>query len=267
MISVNLSAFSLTCMMHPPDRNLLPSDTDLLKAQVGELHEGDFAFRQSVKVIRWVGYAFLIFTLMQWIYLLVPLKFMNPNWEFQTIGGFVEQVIIPLLGFALVFFGADLERRRWEFSLVKVLSWLCLVLGLFYLLMVPLGIVNTVRINEINKRNLLSRQDQRIEVIERVKSQVSAIATQEQLQILLSELQQAGLSIQAKPGQPLTAIKTDLTKFMDSTQAKFKTGVSEAGKARQFQLYKNSIRWNLGALIAGIWFIYLWRLSEWTRIG
>ena len=253
-------------MVNPPSSNLMPDETARLKQQVAELQESDFGLQQTASIAHWIGYGLLIFTLFEWAYLLIPLKVMNPRWEFQTMGGLVEQVVVPLLGFGLVFFGADLSRKCWEFALLKGLSWLCLLLGLLYLLLLPLGVVNTVRLDGINQRNLVSNQDQRLEVISQVKGQVEAITTEADLQRVIEQLKKGGLSIQPKPGQSVTAIKADLTEFMNSAQAKLETEVNAATKQGRFSLFKNSLRWNLGALIAGIWFIVLWRLSEWARL-
>lgn len=242
-----------------------PLDNDNLKAQIEDLQGLSFSFRQALSILRWLGYGLLLFTFFDWLDVLTPLKFMNPLWEFQTIGALVEKVVIPLLGFVLIFSGGEVNRRRWESSLLKFLSWLTLGIGILYILMIPLGVINTVRINETNSSQVLSQVDKQVAQIKAVQSQLQAVNNESQMQALLQNLQKGGLAITPKPGESLATIKSDLSRFMTGAKQKLENQAKEARSNQQFALFKSSIKWNLGAVIAGVWFIGIWRLSEWAR--
>jgi len=245
---------------------MLPTENDQLKIQVAELRELDFSFRQGVQLLRWLGYGLLILTVLDWAYTLTPLRFMNPIWEFQTIGLLVDKAIVPLLGLALVFVGAELERGQWELRFLRLLSWLTLLIGIVYLLMVPLGILNTVRIDQLNQRQLHKTEENQLTAIKGVQSRIENLQTREQLDEILYFLQQGGLEVSPAPNQPVSAIKTDLINFTRGAKDKLATQLQESLRTQRFELLKNSIKWNLGAAIAAVWFIGIWRLSEWTRM-
>ena len=71
-----------------------------------------FGVLDTLPILRWVGYGFLVLGLFDTIEIFIPAKFMNPSWEFQTFGALVERVTVPLIGFVLVFFFFFLMIRR-----------------------------------------------------------------------------------------------------------------------------------------------------------
>ncbi|MEB3310455.1 MAG: HpsJ family protein [Snowella sp.] len=244
---------------------MFPVDNDTLSHSVEDIKEIDYSFRQAVGILRWLGYGLLLFTIFDWADTLTPLQFMNPLWEFQTIGALVEKVVVPLLGFVLIFTGANSGRRIWESRLVGFLSWLTLLLGILYCLMVPLGVINTVRINEINTSQFTGQLDKQITQIREVKSQLSGVDNEAQLQGIIRTLQRGGIAITPNPGESVENIKQDLTTFIAGSEEKLKAQVKEARANQQLSLLKRSIKWNVGALIAGVWFIGIWRMTDWAR--
>ena len=180
--------------MFPIDDNSLQNPLEDLENletsdDIESIQELDFSFRQAISILRFLGYALLLFTEFDLADTLTPLQLMNPNWEFQTIGALVEKVVVPLMGFVLIFTGAMTERRRWEMKALGIFSWLALIVGLIYCLMVPLGIVNTIRINEINKTQVTSQLDKQPAQIKEVQTQLSSISNEQQLKELLSFLE------------------------------------------------------------------------------
>jgi hypothetical protein len=250
---------------------MFPLDDDSLTTplensdDIENVHELDFSFRQAVSLLRFLGYALLLFTLFDLADTLTPLKFMDPNWEFQTIGALVEKVVVPLMGFVLIFTGAMTERNRWETKILVILSWLALVVGLIYCLMMPLGIVNTIRINEINKTQVTTQLDKQTAQIKEVQTQLAGISNEQQLQELLTALQKGGVAITPKPGQSVETIKKDLKTFMTGAEERLNNQAKEARSQQSFELIKRSVKWNIGALIAGVWFIGIWRMTGWAR--
>jgi hypothetical protein len=253
--------------MFPPDDNSLQSPLENLESSDNfeNIQELDFSFRQAVSILRFLGYALLLFTLFDLADTLTPLQFMNPNWEFQTIGALVEKVVVPLMGFVLIFTGAMTERSQWEIKTLKIFSWLALVVGLIYCLMLPLGIVNTIRINEINKTQVTSQLDKQTAQIKQVQTQLSGISNEQQLKELLGALEKGGIAITPKPGESVETVKKDLKAFMTGAEERLNNQAKEALSKQSFDLIKRSVKWNIGALIAGVWFIGIWRMTDWAR--
>lgn len=177
-------------------------------------------------LVRWLGYGFLVLTLLDTIHAVVPPRFMEAAWEFQTIGNFVERVPIPLLGLVMAFAGNKFGRSQWENNLLKLLSWLALLFGVMYLLMIPLGIFDTLRLDRQNQEQINAKVEQRIEQIQRFQ--------------------------QSQIPEMTRAIKAQ-AKEMEAFQ--------------HFELLKNSIKWNLEALISGCLFLLIWQSTRgWTRL-
>jgi hypothetical protein len=97
-------------------------------------------------LVHLLGYGLLAFSLLDYIHIVTAPRFTDPVWEFQTIGALVEHAAIPLLGLILVFYRHEGYIGKREKNFLGFLSWLCLLLGLLYLLMLPLGVADTWRI-------------------------------------------------------------------------------------------------------------------------
>ena len=59
----------------------------------------------SSGILRLLGYGLLLMAVVDLFFLLIPPQFMNPLWEFQTMGAVVERIPLTLLGIVLTFYG------------------------------------------------------------------------------------------------------------------------------------------------------------------
>ncbi len=202
-------------------------------------------------LVRWLGYGFLILTFFDVVYALVPPRLMDPAWEFETFGNFVERAAIPLLGLTMAFAGQEFGRGRGESNLLKLLSWLALLLGIVYLLMIPLGIANTIRLDSQNNRQ-----------IQQFKQGLNKAQTLEDLGRFSEEF---GIrSDSTRPGELKEPIYSQMQK---RTQA-LRSQAEILGTAQHRELLKSSIKWNLGSLICGCLFLWIWRSTRpWTRLA
>ena len=100
---------------------------------------------QPIVLWRFVGYILLLFSLMDYVEIFVPTHFLDPVWEFQIMGQLVEHIWAPLIGLTFVFIQQQ-YISRFELQVLSFLSWLSLILGLLYLLMLPLGINDIISI-------------------------------------------------------------------------------------------------------------------------
>lgn len=221
----------------------------------------DFAFSQegSTMILRYLGYGLLVLALFDVVEMFVPPNFMNPVWEFQTIGALVERVPVPLIGLAFVFYGEMNFRKRWEFPVLKVLSWLALVMGVIYILSIPLGVINAARLQRqsSNQINILSKQQ--INRAEQVKKQID-LATPEQIDNLLKS---QGRSLELEPEK----LKQRLLGEVSQAKQKIKSQAKATESSRGLSLLKKAVKWNLGAVVAGILCINIWKGTDWARMN
>ncbi|MEC4985425.1 MAG: HpsJ family protein, partial [Oscillatoria sp. PMC 1076.18] len=218
--------------------------------------------QRSASIMHLLGYGFLILSLFDFMQIIFPPEFKNPIWEFQAIGQLVERVPIPLLGLLFIFYrnSGELITKK-QIYLLRVLSWLSLLIGIFYLLIIPLGIGNTFRINRANNSQINNQIIQQQQQLEQLQSQVEN-ATEAQLQNFLASLNQQGTTPQIDNTKDF---KQQLLTQLNNNQTQIKKQGENTRKNQQLNLMKNSVKWNLGALVSSFLFIWLWHLTRWVR--
>lgn len=218
--------------------------------------------QRSHLLVRLVGYGLLVFSLFDYIPIVIPPHFTDPLWEFQTIGALVEHVAAPLLGLMFVFYRHEGYIGKRERNFLGFLSLVSLLVGLLYLLMLPLGVANTWRIYQQNNAQIAAQVSQQTQQFHQLKGQLNQATTDEQIKQLLASL----------TPQDSSPKINNLRAFKDQFLAR----ISQAERSIQVQsdtvrlnqrqaLIKTSVKWNLGALISGILFIWIWYLTGWTR--
>jgi hypothetical protein len=209
-----------------------------------------------------VGYGLLILAFLDIVNLLTPPNFANPTWELQIIAGLVQRAAILFLGLMLVFYKEGNFRPFWERILVKFLSYLSLVLGVGFILLVPLGILDTVRLNNQNNfqfNNKINQQSSQLQELGRQVTQASSLKDVTNLYIRL-EGQPPPPQIQ-DPQQLKNKLLSDITQVAN----KAKTQAEAARGTQRFTLIKNSIGWNISTLLISIVFFLIWRITFWAR--
>ncbi len=214
---------------------------------------------RSVYRFRWIGYGLLAYALMDAVQVLYPPRFTNPAWEVQSIGTLVERVIVPLLGMALVFFGEFYDRTRFEKLPLKVLSWLCLVLSIVFLLVIPLGVFGTARLDFQNDQKNNRQAEQQLSQFNKIESQLNQ-SNSGDLQALAAK---AGLPID--PTKDPQALKAEMLSRLTALRSQFQSQYEENRTTQKQTLFKNAVKWNLGALLASSLFFILWKSSDWAR--
>ncbi|QSJ20748.1 HpsJ family protein [Nostoc sp. UHCC 0702] len=227
---------------------------------IEELQEVIFNQKQFPKILRILGYGLLLLALLDIIEMFIPPNFMNPAWEFQTFGGLIERVAVPLIGLVFVFYGERDLRRKWELLFVKILSWLTLVIAISFLLLIPLLVSNTIRINKQNSVQISNAVQQQILQAEQVQKQLNA-ATPEQINNLLKK---QGRSIEGKKPEE---IKNQILSEISQAKTQIETQSQNTRSSQKLNLIKSSVKWNLGALISGALFFSLWKATKWARIN
>ncbi|HIK11450.1 MAG TPA: hypothetical protein IGS52_14495 [Oscillatoriaceae cyanobacterium M33_DOE_052] len=215
----------------------------------------------SIYRLRWIGYGLLAFAIIDVLLLLYPPQLTNAVWQLQTMGQIVERLPVPLMGLALVFFGDSYDRSRLEDNLVKLLSWVSLLLAVAFLVMVPLGAVNTLRINTQNNQQITAQAEGRLQELKQVEEQVSAGTTAD-LRNMAQELNRMGLPVDVNKPEEL---KTEILSRIGIARDQLPRQTEATRNSQRLVLLKNSAKWNLGALISSVLFFYIWKGTDWAR--
>lgn len=217
----------------------------------------------SSGILRRIGYCLLVLALLDLISILFPPRLMNPTWEFQTIGALVERVPVTLLGLGLVFYAEADFRSKWERLPLKFLSWASLLAGVLFVLLAPLLLRNSLRLdNQINYQ-INSQVTQQLAGIEQIETQLANATTAQEVSSVIARLNIKGLPPNVNTEQLKSRLLSDITKAKATIRPK-----SEAAWAdRRLTLLKNSIKWFLGSIASGTLLVYLWHATRWARRG
>ncbi len=241
------------------------SDSNQLTQSVKELRRFSFSQLRSISLWRLIGYVLLVLSLLDLVEKLVPLRLMNPAWELQTLGALVERVPLPLLGLVLAFYGERNWRARWEVPLLKFLSWLALLLGVAFLLLIPVGVSNTVRIERQNSEQIAAQVDKQMTQIQKVEDAIEGAKTPAEMEALISRLDGQGRSPDIKNSQQLEQVKEQLSDSIAKGEERMIEQAEATRSSQRLDLWKSSVKWNLGALVSGVLFIGIWRRTRWAR--
>lgn len=212
----------------------------------------------SPGLFRWAGYGLLILTLLDLATILLPPQLMDPSWEFETMGALIERIPVPLLAIAFIFFGELQFRGKWERPLIKVLSWGTLVFGIFLLLLIPLGISNTLRLNSQNLTQIETQYSQQMEQLAQVEQRLDQATPEEMTSFLASQGVVLDETTTKTP-------KQEILSQLSTVKARIQIQADTEKNSRRNRLLERSIKWNLSALVSGFLFSYIWHLTHWAR--
>lgn len=204
-------------------------------------------------VLRWSGYCLLALTLFDVIGIFVPLRFTDSAWEYQMIGSLVERVPVPLIGLALVLLTEKNVR------ILRVLSVASVVIGVLYLLLIPLAVSNTVLINRKNYLQITTQVNQQLTQFQQFENQLNKATTAQDVNNLAAFVYGRGRTPDIKDPQQLKSqLSSEVTKAKAAVKAK-----SEATQANtRLSLIKSSVKWILGSLVSGVLFISISRATS-----
>jgi hypothetical protein len=218
---------------------------------------------KTLPTLRSTGYGLLLLAFVDLLYVLIPLELTNPVWEYQTTGDLIRLVPVPMLAFMLVFYGEATSRRRIERPILRALSWSTLIFGVILLLLIPLTVINTVRISRYNNDQISIQINQQKLQLDNTKSQLEK-ASPSQLQSLIPTPDEKTGNLPDMPKTPEEAkaqILSNIQKARETAEAQ----AAQARKNVKQNLTKNSIKLMVEALIAGCLFLYNWHVTSWAR--
>lgn len=216
---------------------------------------------QSIFLLRMLGYCLLLFVLFDFIYLLFPPRLMNPIWEFQTIGGIIDRMALPLLGLVLVFLGEANLRSKKEIFVLKYLSWLSLVIAVLLLLLIPICLSNTLRINNLNNTNITTQATQQMSQIQQFEEQLGK-ATNNDLETLLARIKTQNNATDITNSEDL---KSRLLADSNKAKKNLEAQVAAARENKRLELIKTALKSILGAIISAFLLIRIWQATLWAR--
>ena len=222
--------------------------------------------RQTFLLVRGIGYCLLILFILDIISVAIPLKFTDSAWELSVYGQIIERVPILLFSFPFIFFGEYSARMKWEQIATKIISWMALVIAIIFFLGIPLGIVNTFRVQTIQQGEVIAKAAQQTGPIQEIAERLNKANTDTEIRNVLratNPQQQALVSQITNPEETKKKLLTEITTSISQIQSQSDVVKRRIGTS----LWKNSIKWSIVALLSGLFILYVWGQSKWARVG
>jgi hypothetical protein len=210
-----------------------------------------------LRLVRLVGYGLLLLTLFDVISSLISAQFNNPGWQFQTAGEFVERSAVPLIGFIFAFYGDEEARKRTDIALLKLLSWISLIVGVFYLALVVIFFITPPGLNDISQAQVKAQFDSKITQVQQIQAQLEKAQTSE-----IESLMKSNPTARSATPQ---AFKAKMLQEAATAEKKLTEQAATSKGDRSMALLKNAVKWGLGALVTGVLFIRIWVATAWVR--
>ena len=128
--------------------------------------------------------------------------------------------------------------------------------------MIPLAVADTWRIYYANNEQIVAQLSQQRQQFQQIKDQLNQAKTDEQLKQLLTSYNPQVRLEQVKNPQ---AIKDQLSAQLSQSEKNIQNQADSVRTNQTQALIKDSIKLNIGALLAGILFIWIWHLTNWAR--
>lgn len=206
-------------------------------------------------LFRVVGYGLLLLTLFDVVSAVIPPQFSNPGWQFQTAGGFVERSAVPLIGFILVFYDNLEARKKRELIVLRLLSWVALLVGVFYLALVIVFFITPPTLNDLAQKQINAQFEPRIAQAKQIQAQLKTL---QPAQI------EAAMKAKGVTGDPQT-IKATQEQNAATAEKNLTLQSTLTSSSQRLTLIKNAVKWGLGALVSGVLFIRIWAGTDWAR--
>jgi hypothetical protein len=218
-----------------------------------------------------VGLVMIVSSLLDYILAIIPFNIDQREWQIAVTSQFVDRGIIPLVGIALVLLAYRVDSaasQAQQKSLFQDLRFwllsLASLLGLIYLLLVPLHFYNVYAQSDEAFKQINQKASQAETQLQAQTQQVDALIKDPQR---LSELEKAIASGQVQ-GEQLTRLqalrqqldtfKKDpkaLTQQVDAAKKQISKGKEEAENRARTEALKLSLRTGLSSLFLAIGYI------------
>ncbi|AFZ45592.1 hypothetical protein PCC7418_3480 [Halothece sp. PCC 7418] len=210
-------------------------------------------------LLNWLGYILVLASALDYFLIIYPPKLTNPEWELQAIKSLVSNSWFFLLGLILVFLPTRIYIRRLEVNFLIFLRSLTLCLGIFYILLIPLGVINTYRINTDTFAEISSEKIERQQQLDRLEN---AVRTQ---QIDPNQLQRVGEALGLQENPNSENIKRALIQEIEAQKQQVQERATKQKEERFRKLFRQSVRTHFGALLISVFLIRLWWETHWVK--
>jgi hypothetical protein len=211
-----------------------------------------------INILRSIGYALLLLVAFDAIATLIPFRFFSPSWEFNTIGRFVERVPLVLLAFGIIFYASREPKNQKDRIIWISLRWLTLIIGICFLLMAPLLVVNSIRLKTQTDTQVATEVTQQLSSLDKLEKQIKAGNPIDIKNSVLKTNPNPQLDLENKTPDE---VKNQLLKEISVSKQNTRQNVEKKWQSNRTDQVKNTVKWFMGAIVAAVSLIWIWRFT------
>ena len=205
-----------------------------------------------------IGYLLLIVSLADFLHILFPLQLQNPDWELQTIGALVEQCWLFLIALALIFTRYFLDNqepiREIDLIAIRWIRWIVLILAIFFLLSIPLVIVNTKRLSTFIQQQSDLAQSNQLAQIAQIETQ---LAQTSEPKTVMEFGKSIGMDVEKLGNASLEELKSAVQQKLTNVETNITKQIKTAQKEQRQKLFKKNFRTVYSIIIVSVGFIVI----------
>jgi len=210
-------------------------------------------------ILNWLGYVLLFASAVDYLLIIYPPEWTDSDWQLQTSGEMVNHAWVLLMAIILMYLPTRRQIRRLELNFLSLFRWVALLMGLIFILLLPVGVMSARQVNRDVLEQLSSEKESQQEQLEALEQQVrTEQIPQEQLQRLGEQLDVS------QPNQD--NIRSALLEAIEQQKAQLEQQVSQTHNERFQELIQQLIRISIGAFLIGVFLIRLWWQTRWVRL-
>ncbi|AFY72985.1 hypothetical protein Syn7502_00854 [Synechococcus sp. PCC 7502] len=206
----------------------------------------------------YVGYGLALFSLLDLIIYLIPLKFFDFSWEFNTFNYFVDSSPGTLIGFWLILsreLKQDLDKFKIEKTLIRVFAWFSLFLSLIYFALIPLGVSASLKLTRVTNIQYSIQEKQKISQAEELRKKINT-ATDQELEVFQKQI--PNTSETPNPIQSPGKIRENLLQQLDDQIKTVQSQIEESVNNSNESIRKRTVKSVVGAVIIALLFLRFW---------
>ena len=207
-----------------------------------------------------VGWALVVGSLISYSYLLFPLKLLDADWEFATMGPLVDNSLLCLLGMGLVFYNRQQVLILQHLIAMRALLVVGCIVSMVYLAMIPLAVSNERRLEEKMNSQYVQTQASYAERWEKIEDTLKRVKSIPDLKSVCSML-----NLTPSPeDRKLLRLDDDYDQLRKWTERQIRAGLFEQKEEamrqherRLARLQKDGLRIIAGAGLAAVCYLLL----------
>lgn len=215
--------------------------------------------QQLTGLLPLIGYALVIVSVGDFLYILYPPQFQNPTWELNAIGSLIENSWALLIGFGFIFsryFTGNAEYIWFlEIFILRVIRWVILIMAIGFIFLIPLVVLNTNRLIDSSKEEITKQLATQLNQIKNVDSQLDQVSDINQIIALGKSL---GLNTDDFPTIPKAQIKTQIRERLTTFKSNVEQQSVNIQKQQSRNILKNSAKILFSGIIMCSIFIIIW---------